>query len=127
MFQTYHRVSEVVTWHFQLQEALEPLVAAAEPADPAEPAEPAPAEPADPAESRGENCLLEALNTIEVGLFGKKTELEPTKPAEPAEPAPAEPAPSEPAPAEPASAEQPVEPEETGNATMLQGLLGLEF
>lgn len=100
------------------------MAAAAEPADPAEPAEPAPAEPADPAESRGENCLLEALNTIEVGLFGKKTELEPTKPAEPA---PAEPAPSEPAPAEPASAEQPVEPEETGNATMLQGLLGLEF
>lgn len=94
-------------------EALEPLAAAAEPADPAEPAEPAPAEPADPAESRGENCLLEALNTIEVGLFGKKTELEPTKPAEPAEPAPAEPAPSEPAPAEPASAEQPVEPEES--------------
>lgn len=88
------------------------MAAAAEPADPAEPAEPAPAEPAE--SRKGEDCLLEALNTIEVGLFGKKTELEPRKETEPAEPAPAEPAPSEPAPAEPASAEQPVEPEETG-------------
>lgn len=96
-------------------EALEPLAAAAEPADPADPAE-----PAESLTARGETALLNALNQIEDGLFGKKTELKPrkdeveeTEPAEPAEPAPAEPAPTEPTPAEPASAEQPVEPEES--------------